>query len=154
VNDDYYSNEPKDFTPLPEELDSKIAPLWECFQEARDTGDMEQAEKFALAAWNELPEPKLSWDFYANVIPYDLVEFYRHLKRFKEAASWLELARESYGPGRDISIEFLAASLKFEQGDLDGAFTEFNRQFKMFGKRAFRGEPAKYLAFTLKRRKE
>ncbi len=152
MSENYYSSDYKDFTAVPDDIEAKVEPLWEKFQEARDSGQFEQAEKFAKAAWQELPEPKLGWDYYANVIPFELVEFYRNLGKFDDAEHWLELARQSYGPGHNASVEFVAATLAFEKADLDAAFEEFDRLYTHFGKRPFVGAADKYLEFTLERR--
>ena len=84
----------------------------------------------------------------------DLMTFYRDWGDFGQAAAWLRMARESYGPGPNVSVEFVAATIAYESGAFDDAFTEFNRQYEHFGRRAFEGEDPKYLAFTMKRRRQ
>lgn len=140
------------FERLPENVDAQINAIWEQFYERWDDGKLDEAEQLGLKAWDALPEPKLSWDYYANVIPRVLTEFYRDRGQFDEAAEWLTKARVSYGPGRNVTIEFLAATIDFAKGDLDAAFEEFNRQFERFGKRAFQDEDTKYLELVLSRR--
>jgi hypothetical protein len=153
-DDNYYSDEAHDFATLPAKVEKKVSGHWEKFYSSVDEGDFPAAEAEALKAWEALPEPKLQWDYYANVIPMDLVTFYRNWGDFGKALAWLGIARETYGPGPNVSVEFVAATVAYESGDFDAAFQEFNRQYETFGKRAFEGEDPKYLAFTMKRRRQ
>ncbi len=112
-----------------------------------------EAEDLSTRAWHELPEPKLGWNFYSNIIPRDNLLFFRDIKEFEKAIHWLEITRESYGPGRNEVIEFYAATLWFTMGDLDKAYEEFDRQYKFGKTRPFQGEDRKYLDFYLSRKK-
>lgn len=87
-------------------------------------------------------------------MPSGNLVFYRDSKQFEKARQWLEVARESYGPGRNETIEFLAATLWYEMGDFDKAFEEFDRQYKAFKTRPFQGKDKKYLDFYLSRKKK
>lgn len=140
------------FKQLPDDKDEEINDLYDAFTSAWESDDMVVAEKNALAAWEALPEPKLGWDYFSNVLPVSLTEFYRDTKRFDQAQIWLARARESYGPEEDISIEFLAGTVAYRAGDLDSAFDRFNHAYANFGKRPFDEEPEEYLKFTLDRR--
>jgi tetratricopeptide (TPR) repeat protein len=116
-------------------------------REARRGKDLERREKLSLQAWDLLPEPKLGWEFYSNIMPRDNLIFYRDTKQFEKAMKWLEITRESYGPDRNDTIEFLAATLWYEMGDFDKAFEEFDTQYEAFRKRPFEGKDKKYLDF-------
>lgn len=119
--------------------------------EAKRAGDLQRSEEARLAAWRVLPEPKLGWEFYSNIMPRNNLIFYRDARQFDKAQQWLAITRESYGPGRNEVIEFFAATLWFEMGDLDRAYGEFARQFQAGRTRPFQGQDKKYLDFYLKR---
>ncbi|MCV0397645.1 MAG: hypothetical protein K5872_17545 [Rhizobiaceae bacterium] len=153
MSQSFYSTETKEFDQLDEEADERLNALWEKFLELKDLGDIDRAEAAARQAWHALPEPRLSWDYFSNVMPFTFAEWYRDLGRFNMAEQWLALARESYGPGRDASVEFLAATIAYRKGDADAAYAEFDRQYKAFGLAPFKGEDPDYLAFYKARAK-
>jgi len=138
---------------LPPDLRQEIDSLLRQAGEAQRRNDPEQSERLRLQAWDMLPEPKLGWNFHSNIMPRNNLVFYRDTKNFDKAKAWLDITRESYGPGRDESIEFLAATLWYEMGDFDKAFEEFDRQYKAFRWRPFEGKDRKYLNFYLSRKK-
>jgi hypothetical protein len=138
---------------LPEDIRQQIDGLLRQAGEAKRGGDPERREKLSLRAWEMLPEPKLGWDYYSNIMPRDNLLFYRDTKQFDKAQKWLEITRTSYGPGRNESVEFLAATLWYESGDTQKAFEEFDRQFKSFKTRPFQGEDKKYMDFYMSRKK-
>ena len=125
---------------LPGTIRIRVDALLKEAGEHRRAGDMEGRERFALEAWDLIPEPKLGWDYYSNILPSNNLLFYRDTKQFKKAQQWLEITRESYGPGRDDVIEFYAATLWFTMGELDKAWEEFDRQYKAGKRRPFQGE--------------
>jgi tetratricopeptide (TPR) repeat protein len=139
---------------LPEQIRQRVDDLLRQSGEAQRAKDNERSEKLALQAWALLPEPKLGWEFYSNVLPRDNLLFYRDTKNFDKALRWLEVTREAYGPDRDDTIEFYAATLWFEMGEFDKAFEEFDRQYKAFRTRPFQGEDKKYLEFYLSQKKK
>lgn len=137
---------------LPEALRTRIDSLLRAAGEAERRGDLLSSEDYSLRAWEVLPEPKLNWDFYSNIMPRDNLIFYRDSKQFEKAMHWLEITRESYGPERDDMVEFLAATLWLEMGEFDKAFEEFDRQYKGSRTRPFQGKDKKYLDFYLSRK--
>jgi tetratricopeptide (TPR) repeat protein len=137
---------------LPPDTRQQIEDLLRQAGEAQRGQDAERSEKLRLQAWDLLPEPKLRWEFYSNIMPRSSLIFYRDTKQFEKAMKWLEITRESYGPDRNDTIEFLAATLWYEMGDFDKAFEEFDRQYAAFRKRPFEGEDKKYLDFYLSRK--
>ena len=80
--------------------------------------------------------------------------FFRDTNQFEKAVYWLQVTRQAYGPGRDQSVEFMAATLWFEMGDFGRAYEEFDRQFKDGKSRPFQGKDRKYLDFYLERKKQ
>jgi tetratricopeptide (TPR) repeat protein len=139
---------------LPEDIRQQIDDLLRQAGEAARGNEPERSEKLRLKAWEMLPEPKLDWEFYSNIMPRNNLIFYRDTKQFDKALQWLEVTRESYGPGRNEVIEFFAATLWYAMGDLDKAFEEFDRQYKAFKVRPFQGEDKKYLDFYMSRKKK
>jgi tetratricopeptide (TPR) repeat protein len=139
---------------LPADIRQKVDDLLRQAGEAARGGEPERSEKLRLQAWEILPEPKLDWDFYSNIMPRNNLIFYRDIKQFEKAQQWLDVTRESYGPGRNETIEFLAATLWYEMGNLDQAFEEFDRQFRAFKARPFQGKDKKYLDFYMSRKKK
>jgi tetratricopeptide (TPR) repeat protein len=139
---------------LPADLRQQIDDLLRQAGEAARGGEPERSEQLRLKAWEMLPEPKLGWEFYSNTMPRNNLTFFRDTKQFDKALHWLEVTRESYGPGRDDSVEFLAATLWYEMGNLDEAFDEFDRLYKAFKARPFQGKDRKYLDFYMSRKKK
>ena len=139
---------------LSQALREQIDGLLKQAGEAARANQAEVSEPLRLKAWEMLPEPKLGWDYYSNIIPRNNMLFYRNTKQFDKALHWLDVTRESYGPGRNDSVEFYAATVWYEMGDHDKAFEEFDRQFKAFKKRPFEGHDKKYLDFYLSRQKK
>jgi len=121
-------------------------------REAEEKGDFATAEKYVLACWNVIPDPKLTYD-HAQSMTADLVMFYRDIGQLQKARQWLPLAREAYGPEPDTYIEFIAATVHYHAGELDEAFALFNDLFKAYKTRPFQGEKPEYLAFYMDRAK-
>ncbi|MCC2596529.1 hypothetical protein LKR43_09260 [Pusillimonas sp. MFBS29] len=139
-----------DVLPLPSGAEEKLYEYGALGRQAQEAGDFDQAEKYVLACWNCIPDPKLSYD-HAQSLTADLVKFYRDIGQPGKAAEWLPLARQAYGPEPDPYIEFIAATVHYEAGELDQAFELFQRLFKAYKTRPFQGEEPKYLAFYLDR---
>ena len=142
----------KSLPELPEDIRIRVDALLKEAGEYRRAGDVKGRERCALQAWDLLPDPKLGWDYYSNIMPSNNLLFYRDSKQFKKAEKWLEITRESYGPGRDEVIEFYAATLWYAMGGLDKAWEEFDRQYKLGKTRPFQGEDKKYIDFYLSRK--
>jgi tetratricopeptide (TPR) repeat protein len=119
-------------------------------RQAWQRGAIAEAEKYFLEIWELLPDPKTEYDR-AQSLSRGLVTFYRDTKQFEKANRWLGVMQEAYGPGPDESVEFLAATVHFEAGDLDRAFRIFDAQFKQYKQRPFQGEDKKYLEFYKRR---
>lgn len=119
-------------------------------REAIKQGHTDQAEKCFLAAWDVIPEPKLEHD-YAQTLSRGLVSYYKQVQQYDKALAWVDVMRKAYGPDENVSVEFTAATVYFDAGALDDAFSIFDKQFKEYGKRPFQGEDKKYLDFYLNR---
>lgn len=146
-----YSISKREFRQLPPELDTKVNACWQDFITCEETGKIEDAERAGVLAWNMLPEPRTEWDYFSNVIPFALAEFFRDNASFDQARSWLDVARSTYGPGPDQTVEFLAATIEFEAGNTEEAVKEFERQYRTFGDRPFAEGGDKYLELVERR---
>jgi hypothetical protein len=115
-------------------------------RQAWQNGAISEAEKKFLAAWDSLPEPKTDQD-YAQSLSRGLVTFYGDTKQYEKAKQWLQTVRKAYGGGSNPSVDFLAGTVAFDSGDLDGAFHLFHRLYSEFRERPFEGKDHKYLDF-------
>lgn len=136
-----------EYQQLPEELDTVLDDILDAFYEKMDAKDFSQAESLILDIWDQLPDPKLTWDFYANIIPRKLTDLYIQMAQFDKAYQWLDVTRESYGPEPDVSIEFLAGRVHFHFDQLDQAFDRFKWCYDQFKKRPFQEEDPEYWSF-------
>src|SRR6187402_2689164 len=121
----------QEYRELPESIRLKIDDLLEKAGHASRDGDRNLEEQYAIKAWELLPEPKLGWDFYSNTIPRDNMIFYRNMKAFDKALYWLEITRESYGSTPqepNQSVEFYAATIYYEMGQVEKAYAIFDWQ--------------------------
>jgi tetratricopeptide (TPR) repeat protein len=141
-----------DILPLPPEAEEKLYEYGALSAKAEEEGDITSAEKYFLAAWNSIPDPKLTYD-HAQSMTADLAVFYRNIGQPQKAKEWLPLAREAYGPESDPHVEFIAATVHYEAGELDEAYALFDALFKGYKSRPFQGEKPDYLAFYMDRAK-
>ncbi|MFK1432507.1 hypothetical protein ACIU0H_02455 [Pseudomonas aeruginosa] len=116
-------------------------------------GDIALAEEKFLHAWSVIPEPKEEYD-YAQSLSRGLVTFYRNVKDYERAKSWIPVMALMYGSASDPSVQFLAGTVHFEAGEFDHAFSLFKSLYDSFGTRPFQGEEKKYLDFLKERLKE
>jgi hypothetical protein len=104
--------------PVAPEIIANISAQGKAGREAWQRGDTQNAEDRFLDAWRQLPEPKVEYD-YAQSLSRGLVTFYRDTKQFEKAEEWLTVMRGAYGPGPNIDVEFLAATVYYDAGMLD-----------------------------------
>lgn len=137
---------------LPADIRAEVDSLLQRAGDSLRAGDRVSAEGPMLEAWDKLPEPKLGWNFYSDILPRGFFELYRDSGQFDKAERWLETLRADYGPG-NASVEFLAATLWLETGALDRAFEAFDALYKAYKNRPFTGKNGKYLDFYLTTKK-
>ncbi|CAM0123934.1 hypothetical protein SMG44B_40454 [Stenotrophomonas maltophilia] len=65
------------------------------------------------------------------------------------------VARDIYGEGEtaSVSMDGLAATIQFESGDLDGAYTVFEPHYRKYGRRVFEGHKTEFIDFIKSRKK-
>ncbi|MBP0583483.1 hypothetical protein J8I29_29460 [Labrys sp. LIt4] len=132
---------------LPEAVKDSLNKAFVNYHEEKNRNNFEGMEKALLESWDLLPDQKLRWNFYSNIIPKFMVGFYRDFHHFDNAVRWLNIIRESYGPELNEPVEFLAATLDYEMGKLDKAFNEFDIQYKKYGSKVFSEYDNKYFKF-------
>lgn len=118
------------------------------------TGDIAEAEHHFLESWEMIPKPKSSYD-YSQSASRGIAVFYRDTAQFEKAEEWLKVARAIYGQG-EASEEYmdeLAATIQFESGNLDAAYTLFEPQYRKYGRRVFEGHKKEFIAFIKSRKK-
>ena len=119
--------------------------------EALARGDAAAVERHMLAAWDLLPVPKTDDDD-GGRLAAQLTELYRDLGNHAEARRWLEVARESYGPGADPDTEFLAGTVHWAANEVEEAVTVFADLYARWNTRPFHEEPPQYLTAVLAHR--
>lgn len=138
---------------LPKDLSEKIDALCAKGRKAWLQGRLEEAEQCVLTAWNELPEPKMEHDYYPEVLSRGIVTFYQETKQFPKAIKWLDTLEKAYDPdgSKNASVLFKRATVYFDAGRLDEAFSIFDGLYKTFKARPFQGSDKRYLDFYKKR---
>ncbi|HEY9281498.1 MAG TPA: hypothetical protein VIP51_15615 [Eoetvoesiella sp.] len=139
-----------DVLPLPPQAEKKLYEYGALSRKAEEAGDIATAEKYVLACWDSIPDPKLAYD-HAQSMTVSVVAFYRDIGQPGKAKEWLPLAHEAYGPQPDPYVEFLEATVHYEAGELDQAYALFDSLFKAYKTRPFQGEKPEYLAFYMDR---
>jgi hypothetical protein len=122
--------------------------------EARNNGDLKEAEALLLEAWDLIPEPVYDYDFHPQVYSRKIVEFYRDSNQPAKAEQWLSRVRAAYSPpskASTTSIAFLEATVWHDAGKFDEAFTQFKQLYKQYKLRPFQGSDPRYKDFFLKR---
>jgi len=130
---------------FPEQVE-ELQTLGQQFREAQKIGDFDNAEKYLLKAWAVLPTPATDYD-YSQTLSRGLVQFYRDTNQSQKAIEWLEITKTAYGYAPNASIEFLAGTVYFTAGEFDTAFSIFDKLYKQYKERPFKGEKPDYLAF-------
>ncbi|MEN5316941.1 hypothetical protein ABE509_05235 [[Pseudomonas] hibiscicola] len=101
-----------------------------------------------------IPEPKSAYG-YGQITSYGIAVFYRDTAQFEKARAWAMVARGIYGEGEGATeyMDELAATIQFGSGDLDGAYTLFEPQYRKYGRRVFEGHKKGFIDFIKSRKK-
>jgi tetratricopeptide (TPR) repeat protein len=113
-----------------------------------------EALDLAHQAWDLIPEPKASWDYYPQSLAVAFVEDYTDQGRIDDAKKWIETCYDVYGDltrseHYTLMIEGVAL---YKLGLKEEAYKVFSRVFDLFGRQGFKGEHLEYLEFLLKKR--
>ncbi|TRY20200.1 hypothetical protein FOJ82_04890 [Tessaracoccus rhinocerotis] len=135
---------------LPPELDEVLeAKLRRASRATRD-GDHAAALVLGEEIWDALPEPKLGWDYYPEILSQKMCDAAIEAGQLDRAAVWLERTTEAYGADNASAapiIGFKKAKLYYRSGQLDLAYAYFDANYTADGKRRFKGEPEEYWQF-------
>ena len=139
---------------LPKDLDEKINALATSAWTEWQKGDSSIAEASFLKAWDLIPDPKFEYDLYPQALSRRIAVFYRDSKQDSKALEWLDIVKQAYSPLNDASlatITFLEATVDFDAGRLDQAFSKFESLYKEYGKRPFEGAEKRFCDFFFQR---
>ena len=132
-------------TGLPPDLDAELVKDLVSARDAQSRGDLVAAEKYSLAAWERIPEPKLAYAR-GQILAQSMVEFYRGAKRFDEARVWLARVEGCYGEKNPVSM-LLRGTISFEEGNTEEATRVLGELYAADGARPFEAIDPKYLKF-------
>ncbi|NLE97993.1 MAG: hypothetical protein GX596_08400 [Propionibacterium sp.] len=117
---------------------------------AQRDGDLAACIAKLGQAWDLVPEPKLQWDYYGQILSLEASKACIEHGVLAEAAVWVERLDDAYAPHSEASrpmVDFVKAKLYYRAGERDLAHAYFDAIYKVSGKRAFRGEPDEYYEF-------
>ncbi|MFL0350847.1 hypothetical protein [Stenotrophomonas lactitubi] len=139
---------------LDAELEERFLAIAKRGRTAWLAGDIAEAEHRFLESWDMIPEPKSAYN-YGQITSYGIAVFYRDTAQFEKAKAWAMVARGIYGEGEGATeyMDELAATIQFESGDLDGAYTLFEPQYRKYGRRVFEGHKKGFIDFIKSRKK-
>ncbi|WP_081687017.1 hypothetical protein [Chitinilyticum litopenaei] len=143
------------------ELSEKDAPLEAIIISLTEEGNsIEIAGNFLSAiekyqeAWDLLPEPKHEWEMLSGWLSSCFFSSHLSLGNFELAKQWAENAVKSASSSIDTAPFIDLGIACYELGQLDEAFTSFDRAYGYGKARAFKERPKKYLDFYLKKAHE
>ena len=129
--------------PLRTQIDSILARSGSAFQ----SGDLATALALAQEAWNLIPEPKSSWDYYPQSLASGFVEDYADAGDVALTKKWIAITHDVYD-NADRTNHFplmLEGKVLFRLGLNDEAKPVFERIYQLYGKEGFKGEHAAFL---------
>lgn len=114
-------------------------------EEHFEAGDLRTALEWSLRAWDELPTPKASWDYYPQTLVVGFVEDYASLGDEAAVRQWIPTLFEVYDDAeqRNLYTLMVAGQSLLAIGDEPGATAVFRRILDLHGIQSFRGhDPA------------
>lgn len=138
---------PKDVQDKINEAARKARPFWQ-------SNDFKGALPHMLKAWDLIPEPKTSWDFFAQTMSRTFVSAYTKTGDFANARAWVKIMRESYDApqvGDEPTVDFCEAEFLYHADEKDRAFEIFDQLYKQYKKRPFQEEDKALWDFYKKR---
>ena len=131
---------------LPPDVEIKWESALNEMDRMRNEGDYVNALKMSRAAWEFLPEPKLNCS-YAYITAMPMLKAFILAKAFDEGIAFSDFLITNTPRRNEIPVFLVQKGiLKYESGDLDGAYLEFKRSWDTAGKFGFCDESDKYLA--------
>ncbi|MCC2591912.1 hypothetical protein LKO27_00510 [Tessaracoccus sp. OS52] len=135
---------------LPKELDEALYARLDSARDSIDEGNYEAALAEGDAIWEALPEPKMGWDYYPEIVSQDMCAAAIEAGRLDRAAEWLERTTQAYtplNPTSELIVDFLKAKLFLRSGNEALAYAYFDAIHQAQGKRPFQDEPPVYWEF-------
>lgn len=120
---------------------------------AKKNGDLIEAEKQFLMAWELLPQPRTNWAMSQSLVR-GLIDFYIEIGQSKRALDWLPVLANAYDSINDLSVVTLSAIVYYETDQFDKAYDGFHFMFQQFKTRPFQGLDRKYFDFYLMEKKK
>ncbi len=125
------------------EIDTLLSQSGEKFQ----AGDLEAALELAHRAWDLIPEPKASWDYYPQSLAAGFVEDYADMGDADATRKWIATTHEVYDD-QDRTNNYalmLKGTALLRLGEAQEARDAFARIYELYGAEGFKGEHAAYL---------
>ncbi|WP_156398919.1 hypothetical protein [Methylobacterium sp. Leaf469] len=132
----------------------KLDELLQQSGEAERGGDLNQSLTQGQVAWDILPEPKASWDFYPQIIARGMLRKFTAKRDIDQVKAWLQLTYEAYADSEHNNhfVNMLEGSVWRSLGDDNNAYTIFEKIYNREGRNGFRGENINHLEWFLKQR--
>ena len=117
-------------------------------------GQLDEALRLAHEAWDLIPEPKATWDYYPQSLAVAFVEDYADQEDLEKAKKWIEVCYQVYDDPDRVShyILMLEGSTLYKLGLEHEAYGVFSKLRDLFGRGGFKGEHREYLKFLEKYR--
>ncbi len=128
-------------------IDQLLARSAEKFQ----SGDLLGAVEFGIQAWDLIPEPKSSWDYYPQSLSRTFVEDFAKLGDKENVRKWIAILAEMYGDPNheDHLVLTTEADAMIALGDHDRAYYVVDRIFEIYGDKSFRDKNSPLLKFYM-----
>lgn len=115
---------------------------------ALTAGDVDAALVAMDQAWAALPEPKLQWDFYPQVLSRTFADQLARAGRGEDAVRWLRVTRQAYDApevGDQVPIDLIDARIRLGLGRREEAVRILAGILDAYGRRPFTGDNADLL---------
>ena len=128
---------------LKAEVDRSLAESAKAFQ----GGNLDLALSLALQAWDAIPEPKASWNYYPQSLATGFVEDYTDLGDLDAVRRWTGVVYEVYDdPNRENHYTLMIEGRSLHRlGQTDEAAAVFGRVLSLFGPEGFKGADREWL---------
>lgn len=134
---------------LPPELEQRLQTHAAAGRGAwQNRGDIVEAEREFLCAWDTIPSPKARWDW-SGSLATGFLSFYIETEQPEKALTWLPTLEELYGDSVDLHM--WQGIVYYELGGQPRAVEAFRRAHEAYGYRPFREEHPKYWQFYRER---
>ncbi len=133
---------------LPSAISGKVDLLLKEARVRHQSGDVAGAIVSALSAWELLPEPRLDWDFYPQIMTRGLVGFYVEVNDQTNARKWIEVMANAYDdPNHEDHLVLMVEGEAYHHlGERERATYVFTRIFEIYGENGFEGDQKQFLA--------